>query len=224
MAEKVAKEVCTMKCIYCGAPMPKRGLVCDYCGRRNPLNLSALEKISFGKSRATVSLHCPSCEVEMEQIDIGVGEEIIVHRCAACDGVFISEEDLQHTIRHQTGVVHKIDYSILRFILDNPRQEYEADAAYRHCPVCAKQMSRTIYAAVSGVMIDRCLEHGIWLDSGEMQQLFEWKSAYASLKQKELKEGGTKRLKGSSERKYTKDTNRNPVDHFLTWVLGGGMV
>ena len=224
MAEKVAKEVYTMKCIYCAAPMPKRGLVCDYCGRRNPLNLSALEKISFSKSRAAVPLNCLSCETEMEQINVGIAEEIIIHRCATCDGVFISEEDLQHTIRHQIGVVHKIDYSILRFILDNPRQEYGIDTDYRHCPVCAKRMSKTIYAAVSGVMIDRCLEHGVWLDSGEMQQLFEWKSAYASLKQKELKEEGVKILKGSTERKYTKDTNRNPVDHFLTWIFGGGMV
>jgi len=203
--------------------MPKRGLVCDFCGQRNPLNLTSLEKVSFSKSRAAVSLDCPDCKTEMEQIDVGISEEIIIHRCVECDGVFISEEDLQHTIRHQTGVVHKIDYSILRFILDNPRQEYHTEAAYRNCPVCAKQMSRAIYAAVSGVMIDRCLEHGVWLDSGEMQQLFEWKSAYASLKNMEVKEG-VKVLKGSTERKYTKDTNRNPVDHFLAWLFGAGMV
>jgi len=204
--------------------MPKRGLVCDFCGQRNPLNLTAMEKVTFVKDRGGVVLECPSCKQEMERINIGITEDIIIHRCAACDGVFIGEACLETTIRHQTGVVHKIDYSILRFLLDNPRQEHGVDREYRNCPVCTKRMNKAIYAAVSGVMIDRCLEHGVWLDSGELQQLFEWKSAYASLKSEEVKKGEIKVLKGSKERKYTKDTVHNPVDYFLTWLFGGGMV
>ena len=211
-----------MKCVYCGAPMPAKGLICDYCGRRNPLNMSALGEFDSFKKKEVPSLTCLDCKVEMEQINVGIAEDIIIHRCPDCDGVFISEEDLEETIRHQTGVVHKVDFGILRFILDNPRQAHGTDTAYRHCPVCTKRMNKAIYAAVSGVLIDRCLEHGVWLDSGEMQQLFEWKSTYASLKRKEIEEG-VKVLKGSTTHKYTSDVTRNPVDHFLTWLFGGGM-
>lgn len=213
-----------MSCIYCGAPMPKRGLVCDFCGQRNPLNLSALEKIRFSKDRGGVLLDCPACKLEMERINIGIAEDIVIHRCSQCDGMFIGEECLEITIKHQTGVVHKVDYSVLRFILDNPRQEHDAGREYRNCPVCAKRMNKAIYAAVSGVLVDRCLDHGVWLDSGELQQLFEWKSTYASLKRNEIEKGEVKVLRGSTNRKYTKDTNHNPVDHFLTWIFGGGMV
>ncbi|NKQ41533.1 MAG: zf-TFIIB domain-containing protein [Sulfurovum sp.] len=213
-----------MNCIYCGAPMPKRGLVCNFCSQRNPLNLSILEKVKFSKNRGGVLLDCPSCEIEMERINVGIASDIIIHRCVDCDGVFIGEECLETTIKHQTGVVYKVDYSILRFILDNPRQEHGTDREYRSCPVCAKRMNKAIYAAVSGVLIDRCLDHGIWLDSGELQQLFEWKSTYATLKTEEIASGDIKILKGSTKRKYTKDINKNPVDNFLTWVFGGGMV
>ena len=209
-----------MTCMYCGAPMPKRGLVCDYCGQRNPLNLNALEKISFGESRSAVTLSCPDCHSDMEHIDIGLGEEMVVHRCQQCDGIFITESDLADALRHHIGTVHKVDYSTLRFILDNPRQEGN-DRALRQCPVCSKQMNKGIYAAVSGVLIDKCPEHGIWLDSGELKQLLEWRSVHLSLKRQEIKEKQPNPNPPQTPWKFTPETTRDPAELFFLWLLGG---
>lgn len=39
---------------------------------------------------------------------------------------------------------------------------------YRRCPVCRGWMQRTNYMRVSGVMVDFCSSHGLWLDRGEL--------------------------------------------------------
>lgn len=35
-------------------------------------------------------------------------------------------------------------------------------------------MNRINFGSRSGVVIDRCKEHGVWLDAGELRQLCEW--------------------------------------------------
>lgn len=39
---------------------------------------------------------------------------------------------------------------------------------YKKCPICGIEM---IEVEIKGVMIDKCNEHGIWLDKGELQKL-----------------------------------------------------
>lgn len=36
------------------------------------------------------------------------------------------------------------------------------------CPACAQQMERGRFGASSNIVIDVCVAHGIWLDSGEV--------------------------------------------------------
>jgi len=216
-----------MKCIFCGAPMPIRGLVCDYCGKRNPLNIEALQEYTIATEPTKPLLNCPLCQETMEQINIGIIEDIVIHHCKACDGIFVTEEDLQQTIKHHVGVVQVIDRKMLRFILDHPRHENDTNRAYKPCPVCHQTMRKLTYGAVSGVLIDRCTEHGVWLDSGELQQLFEWKSAAVSLHKQKVAEGRAKVLHNNSdERKYSSETTHDPYpfEKFLTWLFGAGMV
>ncbi len=46
---------------------------------------------------------------------------------------------------------------------------------YIKCPVCQKLMNRESFAYKSGVVINSCKDHGIWLDNGQLKSLFEWK-------------------------------------------------
>ena len=38
-------------------------------------------------------------------------------------------------------------------------------------------MNRKLQGQRSGVVVDSCREHGLWLDSGELRQLMEWSRA-----------------------------------------------
>jgi len=205
--------------------MPENGLVCEYCGKRNPLNLTALKEIKIVMDSIHPKLTCSLCDVEMEQINVGILEDILIHRCRECDGVFVTEEDLQKTIKHHVGVLQVVDYSTLRFILDHPRHGKDTNSIYKHCPICQERMRKLTYASVSGVLVDRCMAHGVWLDSGELQQLFDWKSTTISLHRQQVAEGRAKVLHhNTKDRKYTKDITHDPFERFLTWLFGAGML
>ena len=38
-------------------------------------------------------------------------------------------------------------------------------------------MNRKLHGKRSGVIVDSCRDHGIWLDAGELRQLLEWSRA-----------------------------------------------
>jgi Zn-finger nucleic acid-binding protein len=42
-------------------------------------------------------------------------------------------------------------------------------------------MNRVNFGYRSGVVVDQCRKHGIWLDSGEITHLMEWKKAGGQL-------------------------------------------
>jgi Zn-finger nucleic acid-binding protein len=205
--------------------MPATGLVCDYCGKRNPLNLLAIEEAREAQLGNHPQLDCPICETKMELIDVGILEPILIHRCAQCDGMFIDEEHLQKVIKHHSGVLQVVDQSMLRFVLDHPRHDSDVNAHYKNCPVCHEPMRKLTYASVSGVQIDKCREHGIWLDSGELQQLFDWRSTTISLKRQEIQNKRTpKTSQVQPHFKLTKETTHDPFEGFLIWLFGAGMV
>ena len=68
----------------------------------------------------------------------------------------------------------------------------EAGAARRPCPVCAQPMRLTEYAA-SGIPIDECHAHGVWLDAGELEQI----EAYAESVRRDLHQGSLTKASSS---------------------------
>jgi Zn-finger nucleic acid-binding protein len=46
--------------------------------------------------------------------------------------------------------------------------------APRACPDCAQPMVAMTYAYESGVLIDQCSAHGIWLDGNELDRIEAW--------------------------------------------------
>ena len=52
---------------------------------------------------------------------------------------------------------------------------------YRPCAVCSDLMNRSLFGHRSGVIVDRCRDHGVWLDAGELRQLLEWTRAGGTL-------------------------------------------
>jgi Zn-finger nucleic acid-binding protein len=207
-----------MRCKFCSAPLPKKGLVCNYCGQRNPLNLSVLSKVNIEEKEAEHK--CPVCDITCDNINIGIKERVIIQRCSDCDGVFISEEILEQLIQDQKLIREKIDLHTLRFIKDNPRQLRESVIRYKKCPVCDITMQRLNYRAVSGVIVDKCHKHGIWLDAGELMQLYEWKKAGGEIKEinqmkPELKSGAP-----FFQKPYEDKSRFDPLGDFFNWIQG----
>jgi len=49
-------------------------------------------------------------------------------------------------------------------------------------------MHRVNFGAKSGVVVDRCKNHGVWLDGGELRHLFEWMKLGGKLLEQERQE------------------------------------
>jgi Zn-finger nucleic acid-binding protein len=84
---------------------------------------------------------------------------------------------------------------------------------YVKCPVCAKMMNRINFGARSGVVIDRCREHGVWLEAGELRQLSEWMKAGGRLLDNEREEERKKEaLREEQKRQKLSQGGMNPAD------------
>ena len=204
-----------MKCIFCSAPMPHKGLVCLFCGERNPLNLSSIDAKPIESDKV---LKCPVCDIALERMDIGAKSSIFIQRCHECDGFFIGQGDLAKVVDNYVSKVKAIDYHLLRFVLDHPRHEKQKGLMYRRCPVCDQIMHRYNYKAISGVILDRCNEHGVWLDGGELQQIFEWKRVGGELKAIEQK---PEKINHSFSLSETKSSSYfDPIESLFMWLYG----
>ena len=47
---------------------------------------------------------------------------------------------------------------------------------YRPCPRCKQPMSRRNFGRMSGVVLDECVQHGIWLDETELDRIQQFVS------------------------------------------------
>jgi Zn-finger nucleic acid-binding protein len=83
-------------------------------------------------------------------------------------------------------------------------------------------MQRMNYKAISGVIVDRCLRHGVWLDGGELRQIFEWKKAGGEVKTKETSLKPVEVERGSLYTpKESYSSYFDPIGDFFNWLQGG---
>jgi len=102
-------------------------------------------------------------------------------------GLFFDPGELEALLDKTVTNVYEIDRQRLDEIQKVGRKE-EYAVTYIKCPVCQKLMNRINFGSQSGVIVDKCRDHGVWLDGGELRQILEWVKAGGDLyhKQKQL--------------------------------------
>lgn len=110
-------------------------------------------------------LDCPRCTESLQALRLGA---TTVHECAACGGLWMAPDALQKLCDNReahAGVVSALDARA-------PTQAAAPDTVrYIPCPACAKLMNRVNFAHSSGVIMDVCKAHGVWLDRGELRRV-----------------------------------------------------
>lgn len=115
-------------------------------------------------------MNCPVCATQLQPSE---HELITVDACPDGHGSWLDGERLIAIVKRR----------------DEDRSTAEEDAALaqtspanlesiaedqRTCPSCGSQMRKLVYAYQSGVVIDVCDVHGIWLDQGELERIEAW--------------------------------------------------
>ncbi len=124
-------------------------------------------------------LHCPRCRETLQGMQLGT---IRVSECAECGGLWVDPAVLQtlcNDREHHTAVIATLSSRAA------PRSTIADIVRYVPCPTCAKLMNRTNFSHISGVIIDVCRNHGIWLDRGEMEHIIAFVESGGLAKQRE---------------------------------------
>lgn len=172
-------------CSNCSAPLPANSIICEYCKTRNDTDLRGLHHFT---THATESARtCPRCAISLRTIDLKINGTFLIERCDRCLGLFFDPAELEALLEATVSNVYDINRSRLDDI-NNRMSPADNPVTYIKCPVCSKLMNRINFGTKSGVIVDRCRDHGVWLDGGELRHLFEWMKAGGQLLTQEREE------------------------------------
>jgi Zn-finger nucleic acid-binding protein len=192
-------------CSNCSAPLPSNSIICEYCKTRNDTDLNEIHR--YTTSRIDSARICPRCDIRLKTIDLRINDTFLIERCDKCLGLFFDPGELEALLESTVSNVFDINRHKLDDI-NNHMAPSAVSAAYIKCPVCSKLMNRINFGTKSGVIVDRCRDHGVWLDGGELRHLFEWMKAGGKLLSRERKE----QLKHESEREAEREKRKLKSD------------
>ena len=169
-------------CVNCSAPLRPNSVTCEYCGSRNDIDLKGINYYTTNEPES--ERICPRCHTGLKTIDLKLDGRFLIERCNGCLGLFFDPGELEALLEATVKNGFSIDRCQLDRINSTPRAD-DYGVVYLNCPVCSQFMNRVNFGARSGVIVDRCKDHGVWLDGGELRHLFEWMKAGGKLLQQE---------------------------------------
>lgn len=191
------------KCSSCSAPLPANTQFCNYCGVRNDVDIRG--KHDYQVVNRQSPRICPECQSNLQTINLDLATPLQIERCKTCFGLFFDPGDVESLLESSVSPVFSINMELLGNI-NQDRYQNDRPVKYQKCPVCQNLMNRMLFGHRSGVVIDQCKSHGVWLDGGEISHLLEWKKAGGQLlhekKQSELQQ------KKSSSRSSSADIEK----------------
>lgn len=113
-------------------------------------------------------MKCPRCQAEMRDTK---AYGCTVKTCPKCEGTWYPGETLGRVSDHSLSELRE---GPLRPTLVADKLETVDLQAPILCPCCERPMIRYRYTMGCDAVLDECLEHGVWLDDGELGSLLEF--------------------------------------------------
>jgi len=139
-------------CPHCGREINPRFTFCPFCNGR------------VVKAAPLKEPFCPRCGLKLVPFK---REDFELDLCASCGGLWLDRTEF-HALTSEANVYKeetvKEEYS-------RPALPRAEDILYLECVRCGQIMTRKNFARISGVIIDECGRHGIWLDAGELEKI-----------------------------------------------------
>jgi Zn-finger nucleic acid-binding protein len=184
-APKSPRALC---CSGCGAHLGAAARACEYCGAEVTLEERRLSSVCpqcFARAgvdarycmecgtriapQALAALPaaaaCPRCRAELRARHLGSAS---VAECGSCGGLWLSEEHFERACEE----ADRADEALRGLAgAPPPRAPLPGEVRYLPCVECGDLMNRRNYAASSGIIIDVCRHHGVWLDHAELEKI-----------------------------------------------------
>jgi Zn-finger nucleic acid-binding protein len=143
-------------CPDCGARMSSGARYCMECGL-------AIEPQAWRALAADA--RCPRCASALCQRTAGA---LVLVECQTCAGLWLEPEQLDQLCERaeQDGAV-----LAALGLRGEPTHKLDSGAVkYLPCIRCAQPMNRRNFGGSSGIVVDVCKSHGVWLDHGELER------------------------------------------------------
>lgn len=140
----------TKKCSHCKKSINIKYTTCPVCGGH------VREKIK------TIPSVCPRCSSPLK---IHSGKDDKFEICSGCGGMWLDKVKF-HLATRESEVYRKSNFES-----EYQRGPLKDPGGYIPCVRCGKLMNRKNFRRISGIMIDRCGKHGVWLDGGELEKI-----------------------------------------------------
>lgn len=133
---------------------------------------------SSGDYVESESLACPGCGDRhctslLQSRKVG---EHRLHECVACHGIWLTSQTVD-AITSDANARALFAPNDLSAAKQAVTAKSITAFRYRRCPHCATFMTRVNIAKISGVIVDRCAEHGTYFDLDELHSLVRFLEA-----------------------------------------------
>ncbi len=115
---------------------------------------------------------CPACGKDHTLSGRKIESDITFLECQHCGGLWLGHHAFGHL--QERARQKEIRWLGKERPAEPARTTTPPGPLYRNCPMCGKQMSRRNFEYRSGVIIDVCASHGLWLDLGELERILHW--------------------------------------------------
>jgi Zn-finger nucleic acid-binding protein len=107
-------------------------------------------------------MKCPDCSSVLITLEFDGFE---IDRCFKCHGIWLDSGELECLLGSET----RNEYAkSMGMAVSNERG--------KKCPICSIRMAKMTIGQ-QGILLDRCRNHGIWLDAGELEKILKESSA-----------------------------------------------
>ena len=131
---------------------------CPHCGTR---------AVAIAQGANTTRL-CPRCHVTLADVQV---VSTPLEECTRCGGLWIDVSSFEFICSNAEA-----RQAATGLLVPSPA-ELDPNVRYLKCPQCQNLMNRMNYANRSGIVINVCRTHGVWLDRNEIRQIVEFITA-----------------------------------------------
>jgi len=181
-----------MRCSSCGAALREGSLRCEYCTSEVTIEEKHLSSVcpkcyarltsdarfclECGVAIAPQSLaaipegaRCPRCASVLRGRNV---RELSLIECSSCAGLWLEPNALE-------SLCDQADQQSLvsQFLQNRPapaQQVAASDVRYLACIRCDDRMVRRNFGQTSGIILDHCRAHGVWLDHSELDKILQF--------------------------------------------------
>lgn len=137
-------------CSHCHQPVSAEMRICAFCGAENAPPTLRSEGL------------CPKCRIALDYVEY---RDTPINPCPQCSGIWLENANFEWlTSEREVYADPSIPHQYRR-------EPLPAQAPYVPCPCCDDFMVRINFKRMSGIMVDFCRQHGVWLDAGELEQI-----------------------------------------------------